>query len=101
MLEVLDIVVTWTATTVLLFLLVSYDERHLTPEQLDRAWPEATKRVAIVLLGVFCLPVHYARTRRSFFGFCIGVGAMIGLVVLSALVSLAVEAIFDALARFR
>jgi len=100
-LEVLDIVASWAVTTVLLFVIVNRDERRLTPEQLERAWPVSTKRVAIVLLGVFCLPVHYTRTRRSFLGFCIGMGWMIAVIGVLELVSLGLEAIFDALARFQ
>lgn len=91
MLEVADIVVNWLATTCLLFWIINRDEKRLPRWQLDRAWPEATKLSAIVLLGPFCLPVHYTRTRRSLWGFLLGMGWFAVLILVSSLLSFVME----------
>lgn len=52
--------------------LVKWDERRLTPTQLRRAWPIATFWCSVVTFGIFCLPIHFWRTRRTFPGFSLG-----------------------------
>ncbi len=51
---------------------VNWDERRLTPPQLRRAWPIATFWCSVVTFGIFCLPIHFWRTRRSFLGLSLG-----------------------------
>lgn len=94
MAEIVDMLVTWAATVAMLFALINRDERRLSPRRLALAWPPATKAIAIVVLGVFCVPVHYTRTRRSFDGFCVGMDLMLALIVLTTLVSYVVEIAF-------
>ena len=108
MAEIVEILVTWAATIALLFALLRWDERRLTEEELAGAWPPATKLIAVVVIGIFCLPIHFTRTRRRpgaslaarmrrrLFGFLIGVACTVVLAVLSTIVSLLVELAFAA-----
>jgi hypothetical protein len=49
-------------------LLVRWDERRLGDELRDRCWPEASFWCAVVTFGLFSIPVHFCRTRRSVLG---------------------------------
>ncbi len=97
MLEVAEIVVTWIVTIGSVALILGWDERRLTPEQAERAWPPATRMVAIgfsfltgVLWGALCLPVHFWRTRRTFLGTVAGLllGALVFALDIGAVVAL-------------
>ena len=48
------------------------DLRRLAPDELDRAWNDASFWVAVVVFSPLCIPVHFARTRRSLGGFALG-----------------------------
>ena len=61
--EVIVLLVSWVVQTTLLFVVVILDERRLSEEQLERAWPPATRDMALVVLGALALPFHFARTR--------------------------------------
>ncbi len=43
-----------------------------SPEQLARAWNDATFWSAIVAFGPLCLPFHFTKTRRSVWGLMLG-----------------------------
>ena len=49
-------------------LIVRRDERHLDVQALNRCWPPASFWCSVVTFGLFCLPVHFCRTRRSLVG---------------------------------
>jgi hypothetical protein len=49
-------------------LLIKWDERRLTSPSLDRCWPDASFWCAVVAFGMFSVPVHFCRTRRSVLG---------------------------------
>ena len=77
--EVLTILATWVITIGALALILRWDERRLSDERLERAWPPATRLSAIgysllmgPLPGVLVLPIHFTRTRRSIGGFLVG-----------------------------
>jgi hypothetical protein len=91
MAEIVDLIVSFAVSTTALALLLSWDERRLSDEALARAWPVSTRRIAIVVGGVLCLPLHFARTRRTVLGFFLGVAWMIGVGLLTGLVSTVVE----------
>ncbi len=80
--EVVTLLVSWGLSLALLFKLLAWDERRLSPERNARAWPPATRSLALVYFGVVALPVHFARTRRTLLGFLEGVawGVAIGVV---------------------
>ena len=87
MAEIVDILVSFAVSTTAIALLLSWDERRLSDEALARAWPVSTRGIAIVVGGVLCLPLHFARTRRTVLGFFLGVAWMIGVGLLTGLVS--------------
>lgn len=51
-----------------------FDERRLSQTQLQRSFNQATHWSAVVAFSVLCLPVYFTRTRRSLWGFLLGVG---------------------------
>lgn len=65
--QALEILLSWGVTTALLFLVVLTDERRMSEERLENAWPVASRNLFVVWLGVLALPFHFARTRGRFF----------------------------------
>ena len=64
--QALEILLSWAVTTALLFLVVLTDERRMSEERLENAWPPASRDLFLVWLGVLALPFHFARTRGRF-----------------------------------
>ena len=52
--------------------IVRWDERRRPPAERARAWNDASFWTAIVAFGPLCIPVHFVRTRRSFWGLILG-----------------------------
>lgn len=73
--QVLELVVSWVVTTTLTFVVVLVDERRLSEDRLERAWPAATRTLYLVYLGVLALPFHFAKTR----GHCKSVRGVLGI----------------------
>ena len=65
--QALEILLSWAVTTALLFLVVLKDEKRMSEERLENAWPVASRTLFLVWLGVLALPFHFARTRGRFF----------------------------------
>ena len=65
--QALEILLSWGVTTALLFLVVLTDEKRMSEERLENAWPVASRDLFLVWLGVLALPFHFARTRGRFF----------------------------------
>jgi hypothetical protein len=74
--DVAEIIVPWVFVTLGLFALLDWDESRLPPEQLERAWPPATRTLALVYFGLLSLPIHYWRTRRTEDGWVASVVAL-------------------------
>jgi hypothetical protein len=70
--DVAAIVVPWAFLTLALFALLDWDESRLAREPRDRAWPPATRTLALVYFGLLSLPVHFWRTRRTALGVLLG-----------------------------
>ncbi len=77
--------------------IVRRDLTRLDALQLARAWPSVSFWMAIVAFGPLALPFHFTKTRRSLWGFCLGVlwtfiaFIAIGLVATAAAAVLGVE----------
>jgi hypothetical protein len=65
--QALEILLSWAITTALLFLVVLTDEKRMSEERLEEAWPVASRDLFLVWLGILALPFHFARTRGRFF----------------------------------
>jgi hypothetical protein len=72
--------------------LLRWDTRRLGPERFARSWNDASFWIAVVVFGPLSIPVHFARTRRSFAGFALGVAEM-------AVVLFAIGILTDAIDR--
>ncbi|MEZ4219770.1 MAG: hypothetical protein R3B13_02495 [Polyangiaceae bacterium] len=48
------------------------DMARLEPKELERAWPKVSFWMAIVVFGPLALPFHFTKTRRSLWGFFLG-----------------------------
>src|SRR5262245_40660412 len=73
MTSVLAVVLDLILGVVLTAWVVRFDMRRLPPERFARCWNDASFWSAIVAFGPLSIPVHFARTRRSIFGFAVGV----------------------------
>jgi hypothetical protein len=92
---IIELVLSWAIGVALTFVVVLFDERRMTEERLERAWPTASRNAAIVLFGILVLPFHFARTRGSFkslrgvlgvvLGFAAGIVAIVVVAVVSQL----------------
>jgi hypothetical protein len=66
--------------------LVAWDERRLGGVQRRRAWNSASHWAAVVGFSFLCVPVHFARTRRSLRGCAFGLLlALVGLALTAGL----------------
>jgi hypothetical protein len=83
MADILEILLPWAASTYGLFVLLAWDEGRLSTKALARAWPPATRRLALVYFGALSLPVHFWRTRRSFLGVLQGLAWTVAFVALN------------------
>jgi hypothetical protein len=71
--EALVMVLEFVAAIAVSVLVVTRDVKRLEPRLLARAWPTTSIWSAVALLGPFCIPLHFLRTRRSFRGLLLGV----------------------------
>jgi hypothetical protein len=53
-------------------LLVAWDERRLDATRRQRGWNAASHWSAVVAFSFLCVPIHFARTRRTLLGFALG-----------------------------
>ena len=83
--EFVEVCVTLVVPLTIVIPLLRFDERRLSPAQLERAWPPVSRDAAIfapwLLLGMpqLCLPVHAVKTR----GWLLGLlpGLLVALVI--------------------
>jgi hypothetical protein len=91
--DVAAIIVPWAIITLALFALVDWDESRLDERSLERAWPPASRTLALVYFGMLALPIHFWRTRRSWSGFALGLGWAAGVLGLDWAVSEGIDAL--------
>jgi hypothetical protein len=92
--EVLELVVPNALMWALTFALFAWDERRMTEAQRARAWPVASRRIAVVMFAPMCVPIHFVRTRRSARGVIEAVGWTIALFAAFFVVALVLDAIW-------
>jgi CHASE2 domain-containing sensor protein len=72
---------------------VRRDVRTLDPKLLARAWPDTSIWVAVALVSVLAVPLHFIRTRRTLTGVLLGLlwllGCLAVLIAASAICDLA------------
>lgn len=99
--NVVVLLLSWVLTTGLSWIAVRLDERRLSEEDLERAWPPSSRDAAILGFGPLAVPFHFARTRghfRSLRGVAwIPLGFLLGCVVV-AVVLLASGLLLDGIA---
>ena len=93
--EVILLVLSWLLTNALTFVIVIVDERRLSADRLERAWPASSRDAAIIAFGVLALPVHFIKTRGHLksasgvlgfaLGLLMGVACIVGVAVISSL----------------
>jgi hypothetical protein len=100
--EVLMLVLPWAVTTALTFAIVIVDERRMSAERLERAWPPASRDAAIVVFGPLALLIHFMKTRghlRSARGVLgLSIGLVMGVVAVG-LVAVASGLVVELVAR--
>lgn len=99
--ELLVLLASWALLPALSWAALVVDERRLPRAQLARAWPPATRSLAVLWFGPLAVVLHFARTRGSFDGLAqVGrkaLGLGLGLAIAALLVAIA-TAVLEALA---
>ena len=87
--EVLTLALAFALDISLSWAILRRDIARMPPEQRARSWGSASLGSALFLCQRWCLLVHFPRTRRSFRGLGLGLGAVLGVsVAVMALVEL-------------
>lgn len=83
--EILVVALSFVLNAALPYLIVKRDLTRLSADRLSRAWNEASFLSAVVVFGPLSLPVHFAKTRRSWAGLGIGLGLGVGAILCAGL----------------
>ena len=75
--------------------IVRFDLARRKPQELARAWNDATFWSAIVAFGPLSLPVHFIKTRRSLWGFLWGMFWMVAATAAISGPALALEGLLE------
>jgi hypothetical protein len=79
--DALVMVLEFVAAIAVSVVVVTRDVKRLEPRLLARAWPTTSIWAAVALLGPFCIPLHFVRTRRSLVGLGLGVAWFAGAIL--------------------
>jgi hypothetical protein len=85
--EALILALSFVLNAALPYLIVKRDLKRLSAERLARAWPDASLLSAVFAFGPFSLPVHFAKTRRSWLGLGLGLAACAAVLLAQALLA--------------
>jgi len=88
--ELSDLLLSLVLGIVLTATLLRRDMRRAPRDRLARGWNEASFWSAVVAFGPLCIPVHFARTRRTVPGFVLGLLWAAGILLVTSLVGEAV-----------
>ena len=104
--ELIEILVWWAVMAPVTRAVVVRDEKRLSRDALERAWPPVSRDaawLALWLVGFFPVyllaffVVHFGRTRRSALGVVLGVAWSVGAIAAAYAVEAGVAALVDAL----
>jgi hypothetical protein len=101
--EFVEVCVTLVVPLTIVIPLLRFDERRLSPGQLERAWPPVSRDAAIfapwLLLGMpqLCLPVHAVKTRGWLLGLVPGLLVALVITVLDGLLGVGLVTALEAL----
>jgi hypothetical protein len=93
--EVLSVVVQMALGILVPWWIVRRDLRHCAPERTARAWNDASFWSAIIAFGPLCIPVHFIRTRRSWWSLFEGTDWMMAAMAAIALPIAGLEALIS------
>jgi hypothetical protein len=93
---VLDLLLQIALSVALTSAVLRWDSRRLSSERYARSWNSASFWSAVVAFGPLCIPVHFARTRRTVVGLGLGLVVMIVTLVVLSLMAAGVEWVGDA-----
>jgi hypothetical protein len=86
MAEVFLVALGFVLNALLPYLIVKHDLRQLSGERLSRAWNQASFWSAVIVFGPLSIPVHFTKTRRSFWGLALGLGLGMGAILCAGVV---------------
>ena len=66
--EVLELVASAVFLYGIIYVVIRFDERRLSPKQLERAWPASSRDVAVLYFSLIALFLHFPRTRGVLLG---------------------------------
>jgi hypothetical protein len=89
--EILVVASSFVLNAALPYWIVKYDLRRLGPDRLSRAWNDASFLAAVLAFGPLSIPVHFVKTRRSWVGLALGLGASAGAILCAGLAELALS----------
>jgi hypothetical protein len=101
--EFVEVCVTLVFPLTIVVPLLRFDERRLSPAQLERAWPPVSRDAAIfapwLLLGMpqLCLPVHAVKTRGWLLGLLPGLLVALLITILDGLLGVGLVTALEAL----
>jgi hypothetical protein len=101
-LQLVQVIASWVVTLPAVIVVIKADERRLTGEALERAWPPQSRDAAIFGLwnmGVhpLCVLIHFARTRRTLLGTGLGLVWLLAIMLADAGVQTGVAAAIERL----
>ena len=101
MAELVALLAVFVVTGLSVTAILTWDERRLTPEQRARMWAPSTHLMAkgavilgVPLLSIVALPIYFTKTRQSFWGFLLGIGFMIAVLIAIELAGVVVALAF-------
>jgi hypothetical protein len=77
--EIAELIVPNVVVWAVIFAIFAWDERRMTDAERARAWPVASRRLAVVLFSPLCVPLHFWRTRRGLRGVALAAAWTLGL----------------------
>ena len=84
--EVLELVASAVFLYGIIYVVIRFDERRLSPKQLERAWPASSRDVAVLYFSLIALFLHFPRTRGVLLGVPLGLLAVLGVLVVHTLI---------------